>query len=196
LPLPAQTFYENKVEERKHFMNIALFVAMLLALAMVAPGKPTHAQSCNPAVVSYLARDPNGQVLSVEEMKAMAASLPKSIGEAQPYASEVSFKADGKSYYWPEDADWPQGRKLAALEFANAAACAMRLSEVTLEYQQQRMRLIFNLDITRTQPDRRLVIDALPFQPGVFKLDMRGWTHSENEVIPATRWKQIAGQKQ
>jgi hypothetical protein len=145
-------------------MNMALFVAMLPALAMVAPGKPTRAQSCNPAVVSYLVRDERGQVISAAELKAVYEQLPQSIGDAHLDAGEVSFKADGKSYYWPEDANWAQGRKLPALQFANAAACAMRLTEVTLTRNNRQMRLIFNLEVTRAQPDRRLVVDALPFQ--------------------------------
>jgi hypothetical protein len=172
-------------------MRIAMFVALLLALAPGSPDNSTFAQFCNPAVVNYIVRDENGQVLSEPELKTVHEQLPESIGSARTYVGEVSFKDDGKTYYWPESADWGQGRKVTSLGFANAETCAMPLTEVTLTYHNRKMRLIFNLDITRTQPDRRLVIDSLPFQTGAFKLDLSGWSHSRNEVIPAERWKKV-----
>jgi hypothetical protein len=55
------------------------------------------------------------------------------------------------------------------------------------------MRLIFNIDIARTQPDRRPVIDSPPFQEGIFELDLSGWPRSENKMIPAERWKKVKG---
>ena len=167
--------------------------AVWLVLALLAlTHNLTRAQSCNPAVVSYIVRDENAQVLSAAEFKTIYEQLPKTIGEAHSYLSEVSFKDDGKTYYWPESAHWGQGRKVTSLEFANAETCAMALTEVTLIYHDKQMRLIFNLDITRTQPDRRLVIDALPFQTGTFELDLRGWSRRGDEMIPAERWKKVS----
>ena len=52
------------------------------------------------------------------------------------------------------------------------------------------MRLIFKLDISRTQPDRRIVIDSLPFQEGSFVLDLSGWSGSD-KLIPATKWMKL-----
>jgi hypothetical protein len=169
-----------------------MFVVMLVALATGAPDNSTRAQSCNPAVVSYIVRDESGQVLSAAELKTVYEQLPQVIGTARTYVGEVSFKDDGKSYYWPESADWKRGRKVTSLGFANAENCAMLLTEVTLTYHNRKMRLIFNLDVTRTQPDRRQVIDSLPFQTGTFKLDLSGWARSENEVTPAERWKRVS----
>ncbi len=170
-------------------MKMTLFVVTLLSLAICARPNPARAQSCNPAVVNYLVRDEAGNVLSEAELKAVYEQLPKSIGDAHTSAGEVSFADDGESFYWPESVDWEKGKKAPSLHFANAAACAMRLTEVTLTYHSKRMRLIFNIDIDRKQPDRRLVIDSLPFQSGAFKLDLSGWSHRRDELIPAERWK-------
>jgi hypothetical protein len=169
-------------------MKVTWLVLVLLALT----SNLTRAQSCNPAVVSYIVRDENAQVLSAAELNTLYEQLPEASGAAHSYVSEVSFKDDGKTYYWPESADWEQGRKVTSLGFANAEACAMTLTEVTLTYHDKQMRLIFNLDITRTQPDRRLVIDALPFQAGTFELDLRGWSRRRDEMIPAERWKKVS----
>jgi hypothetical protein len=174
-------------------MNIILGVLTFLLLATCAPGDPSRAQSCNPAVVNYIVRDEGGKVLSAAELKSIYEQLPKSIGDARLDVGEVSFAADGKSFYWPESVDWEKGKKAPSLQFANAETCTMRLTEATLTHHNKRMRLIFNIDIARKQPDRRPVIDSLPFQEGVFELDLSGWSHSEDKVIPAERWKKVKG---
>jgi len=163
----------------------------LLALATCALGNPTHAQSCNPAVVNYIIRDESGKVLSEAELKSVYEQLPESIGDAHTYPGEVSFADDGKSFYRPESLDWKRGKKVPSLEFANAGTCTMHLTEATLTYRHKRMRLIFNIDITRTQHDRRPVIDSLPFQEGTFELDLSGWSHDGDKLIPAERWKKV-----
>jgi hypothetical protein len=168
-----------------------LFFVTLLALATSAPGNPTHAQSCNPAVVNYIVRDENGKVLSEAELKSVYEQLPKSIGDAHTYLGEVSFADDGQSFYWPESLDWKRGKKVPSLGFANAETCTMHLTEAALTYDNKRMRLIFNISITRTQPDRRPVIDSLPFQEGTFELDLSGWSHDGEKMIPAERWKKV-----
>jgi len=150
---------------------------------------PAYAQSCNPAVVNYIVRDEKGKVLTGTEMKTISEQLPKTIGDATLNAGQVSFADDGETFYWPESADWPRGNKQPALEFANAATCTMHLTEVTLTYQGKRMRLIFDLDIGRSQPDRRPVIDSLPFQEGDFRLELNGWPGGRDKLIPSTRWK-------
>ena len=152
---------------------------------------PAYAQSCNPAVVDYILRDEKGKVLTETELKTVYEQLPKAIGDASLNVGQVSFAADGKTFYWPEFVDWPRGIKQPALEFANAATCTMHLTEVTLTYHGKRMRLIFDLDIGRAQPDRRPVIDSLPFQEGSFALDLNGWSRDLNKQIPANRWHKI-----
>ena len=166
------------------------FVA-LLVLAACAPNSLTQAQSCNPAVVSYLVRDEKGKLLNGASLKTVYEQLPRSIGDAKTFTGEVSFAKDGKRFYWPESVDWPKGEKVPSLEFINNTTCTMRLTEVTLTYHNKTMRLIFNLEIARTQDDRRPVIDSLPFQQGTFALDLKGWSPDRDRVIPAARWKRV-----
>jgi hypothetical protein len=67
----------------------------------------------------------------------------------------------------------------------------MKLGEVTLTFNGKSMQLIFNIAIDRTQRDRRIVVDGLPFQVGTFELDLSGWTREPESMIPATRWKKL-----
>jgi len=162
---------------------VALFGLLFLPLMSV------RAQSCNPAVVDYIVRDEKGNVLSREELKTIHQQLPETIGNAVTAVSEVSFTNDGVTYYWPESVDWDKGKKVGSLEFANAATCTLNLPRVDLEYHGMKMTVIFEISIERHQDDRRLVIDSLPFQNGTFTLDLSGWSHSRDKLIPATRWK-------
>jgi len=141
--------------------------------------------------VYYIVRDEKGKVVSSADLSVIYKTLPEKIGDASTSAEEVSFKADKQTYYWPENADWDKGTKVPALLFANAATCTMRLGEVTLSYRGLTMRLRFDVDINRTQDDRRQVIDSLRFQDGTFRLDLTGWTRDRDKLIPATRWKKI-----
>jgi len=147
------------------------------------------AQSCNPAVVNYLVRDEKGRLLSETEVKSVFELLPKTISDADVSAGQVSFAEDKKTLFRPESIDWAKGKKQPSLEFANAVTCTMHLTEVTLTYHDKKMRLIFNRDIARAQPDRRLVIDSLPFQEGTFALDLNGWSGDLAKLIPSDRWK-------
>lgn len=169
----------------------ARFVVGLLVLVICAPSSSAHAQYCNPATVSLIVRDERGKALTEAELKSVAAQLPKSIGDAQIYVGETSFAADGKTFNWPESVAWAQGQKVSSLQFSNSSTCTMQLGEVTLTHHDKKMRLIFNLKIARQQPDRRWVIDSLPFQEGTFVLDLRGWSHSTDEMIPAGRWMAV-----
>ena len=152
---------------------------------------PAYAQSCNPAVVNYILRDEKGKVLTETEIKTVYEQLPKAIGDAHLDSGQVSFAEDERTFYWPESVDWQKGRKQPALEFANAATCTMHLTEVTLTYHGKRMRLIFDINIDRSQPDRRLVVDSLPFQEGTFRLDLNGWLGRQDKKIPGQRWKKV-----
>lgn len=162
-----------------------------LTLSLLLLARLSYAQSCNPASVNYIVRDDKGKVVSRADLTAIYAQIPRQIGDATVMESEVSFRADKRTYYWPEDADYSKGLKLPALLFANAATCTMHLSEVGLTYHGRTMRLIFDLDINRTQDDRHQVIDSLPFQNGTFRLDLKGWSRSRATLIPARHWKVV-----
>jgi hypothetical protein len=148
-----------------------------------------NAQSCNPASVYYLVRDEKGQLLTREQLKVLVEQLPKRIGDASVGDNEVSFKPDKVTYYWPEDADSDKGSKVPALLLSNAGECTMKLGEVTLTLNGKKMRLVFNINIDRTQNDRRQVVDSLRFQEGTFNLDLTKWDRSPEKLIPATHWK-------
>lgn len=164
---------------------LAISAAALLLLASIS----ANAQSCNPAAADYIVRDEQGSVIAGEELKALHAQLPKTIGNADTFVGEVSFAGDQVTFYWPESVDFDKGKKVAALEFANAKTCTLDFPSVELTYHGKKMRLIFNLTIERSQRDRRPVIDSLPFQEGTFVLDLTSWTRSEDKLIPATQWK-------
>lgn len=162
---------------------------LLLSIFLVV--KVSHAQSCNPAAVDYLVRDEKGKLLTREQLKTVFEQLPKQIGDATVTQGEVSFKADKQTYYWPEDADWEKGTKVDALLFSNAGTCTMKLGEVPLVFQGKTMRLRFNINIDRTQDDRRQVVDSLPFQEGTFDLDLTKWNRATDKLIPASYWKKV-----
>ena len=159
-------------------------------------GTPAQAQSCNPAVVHYIMRDEKGVVVKGEELKSVHQQLPETIGDAQTSVGEVSFGSDGVTFYWPESVEYPKGNKVPVLEFANARTCTLNLSQVDLSYRGKQMHLLFNIDIARVQDDRRPVIDSLPFREGTYRLDLTGWPHSSEKLIPATRWKEVRDKEQ
>ena len=163
-------------------------LGVLLGLLLL-PLVSVSAQSCNPAVVDYIVRDEKGNVLNKEELKTIHQQLPKTIGNADTAVDEVSFTSDAVTYYWPESVDWSKGKKVPALEFANAATCTLNLPRVELNYHGKKMTLIFNIGIERHQDDRRKVIDSLPFQNGTYVLDLSGWSPSRDKMITANRWK-------
>ncbi len=166
-----------------------MFIVPLLLLLLLP--NSGSLQSCNPASVSYMIRDEQGRVLSESEINSFEEQLPKQIGDATVYATKVSLADDGRSYYWPESVDFEKGKKQAALGFANAGTCTMHFTEVTLKYHEKKMRLVFNIDISRTQPDRRMVVDSLPFQEGTFVLDMSARGKDTELIVPAQWWKKL-----
>jgi len=168
-------------------MKVGISIIILL---ICGSASLSQAQSCNPAVVSYLVHDESGKLLSESELKAVQEQLPKSIGDADTFLGEISLAEDGKSFYRPESVNFDKGKKMAALEFINAKTCTMHLSEVTLVYQKKRMRLIFNIDIARNQSNRRPAIDSLVFQEGTFELDKTGLPEGD-ELVPSTSWKKV-----
>jgi len=170
-------------------MNKKIEVLGILLGLLFLPLTLVSAQSCNPAVVDYIVRDGQGTIISGEALKTIHQQLPETIGNATTAVSDVSFTSDGITYYWPESVDWEKGKKVPTLEFANAATCTLNLPRVELVYQGMKMTLIFEINIERKQDDRRMVIDSLPFQNGTFILDLSGWSHSRDKMIPATRWK-------
>ena len=164
----------------------------LLLLLLLIPSGVSYAQSCNPASVYYIVRDEKGVVLSKEDLQTMVDQLPKKIGDATVWATEVSFAPDKQAFYWPESVEFDKGNKVPALGLSNAATCTLHLTEVELKYKGRTMRLIFNIDIARYQKDRRQAIDSLKFQNGVFRLDLTKWPHHEEKLIPASYWKRVS----
>ena len=161
------------------------------AASTSATHNPAYAQYCNPAVVNYILRDENGKVLTETEIKTVYEQLPKAIGDARLYPGQVSFAEDERTFYLPESVDWQKGRKQPSLEFVNSETCSMQLTEVTLIYHGKKMRLVFDINIARSQADRRLVVDSLPFQEGTFGLDQTSWSRRRDQIVPSERWKRI-----
>jgi hypothetical protein len=175
-----------------HCASIAARLFVLLVVVVIfAPASLTHAQYCNPATVSYIVRDENGKVLCEAALNSVSEQLPELIGDARVYVGETSFADSGKTFYWSETVDWAKGDKIPALQFINVETCTMHLAEATLTYHDKKMRLLFNLEIARAQPDRRPVIDSLPFQEGTFALDLNGWSHDPDKVISPESWKRV-----
>ena len=98
---------------------------------------------------------------------------------------------DKKTYFWQDSSKFDAGHKVPAILFANSATCTIHLTDAMLQYRGQKMHLIFEIKIGRDQPDRRLVIDSLPFAKGTFKLDLSQWDHATDKLIPATYWKKV-----
>jgi hypothetical protein len=167
-----------------------IFLAFFMA-GSLSSSNTTLAQSCNPAVVSYIVRDEAGTALSSDDLKAIADQLPKQIGDATTTVDETSFAPDKITFYWPESVEWQSGNKVPSLQFANAGICAMRFGEITLVHNNRKMRLIFDIEILRFQEDRRPVVDSLPFQDGTFRLDLRKWSHDKEKIIPASNWRRV-----
>lgn len=142
---------------------IRLLFGFLFSLLIVsAVLNPAQAQSCNPAVVSYLVRDEKGELMSAENLKTLAAGfLEEKVGNSLVYVDEVSFAEDGVTFYWPESVEWQKGKKSPSLTFANAETCTMNLTQIVLVHNKKKMRLVFNVDIARAQKDRRPVIDSI-----------------------------------
>src|SRR5689334_8196362 len=162
---------------------LSLFVALFFVAASA------NAQSCNPAAVSYIVRDEHGSVVGGEELKTLQQQIPKVIGNADTAVGEVSLAGDGVTFYRPESVNWEKGNKLPTLEFANAKTCTLNLPAVDLMYHGKKMHLVFNINIDRYQPDRRPVIDSLPFAEGTFVLDLTSSPRGEDKLMPATLWK-------
>jgi hypothetical protein len=172
-------------------MKNKIGVLVVLLGLLFLPLTSVRAQSCNPAVVDYIVRDENGEIISVEELRTIHQQLPRTIGNADTAVAEVSFTSDGVTYYWPESVEWKKGRKIPVLEFANAGTCTLNLPRVDLEYHGKRMTLIFEISIERYQDDRRPVIDSLPFRNGTYHLDLSGWSRGRDQMIPPTRWQKL-----
>jgi hypothetical protein len=171
-------------------MRKASLLSIVFGLFLVGG---VQAQYCNPAVVSLIVYDEKGVELTESELNTLAAILPKQIGDADVRASETRLAPDNKSFYWWDSKEWASGRKVPALSFSNYGPCEMKLGEATLERNGQKMRLIFNITITRETGDRRPVIRAPKFQTGTFQLDLSDWSHDRHAIIPAERWKIVKG---
>ncbi len=169
---------------------LAVFAALFFFTAT-----PVSAQFCNPAAVSYIVRDEQGNVIGGDELNTIQQQLPKTIGNADISVDEVSFASDGVTFYRHESVDWDKGKKIPALDFVNAGTCTLNLPDVELTYHGKKMRLIFNISIDRHQRDRRPVIDSLPFGEGTFVLDLTSWPRNEDKLVPATFWRRATAKE-
>ena len=82
-----------------------MFAVIFLALVITIAPEVTNAQSCNPAVVSYLVRDEKGVLLNETQLRSVYQQLPKTIGDERVFIDQVSFKNDRETFYRPESAD-------------------------------------------------------------------------------------------
>lgn len=182
--------FAAKISPKKEVgpMRTLTLLAVVLLLGFAGSVK---AQYCNPAAVSLIVRDEKGAILSEDDVKALAATLPKKIGDADVQESEARLAPDNKSFYWWDSTDWAKGEKVPVISFANYGTCEMKLGEATLEFHGLKMRLVFDLEITRATADRRPVIEAPKFQNGTFRLDLTGWPHDPHTIIPGDRWKRV-----
>ena len=162
---------------------------LLIPLLLLLAATTANAQYCNPASVSLLLHNKDGTALTEAELKSIAGSLPKEIGDAKVWVGEASLAPDNKSFYWEESTEYANGKKVPALMFSNSSTCTMKLTEVTIDFGGRKMRLVFNIDIARSTEDRRPVIYAPNFQNSTFQLNLTGWSHDPNTIIPADRWK-------
>lgn len=165
-----------------------MYLRLLLPFILLVPTAVAHAQSCNPASLYYIVRNEKGAVLTKAELETVYDQLPKQIDDASVSISEVSFAPDRKTYYWPESVEWETGTKVPALLFSNAATCTMNLRTVELKYRGKVMHLVFNVEITRSQDDRRQVVDSRKFQNGFFVLDLTRRKRHRDLMIPASHW--------
>jgi hypothetical protein len=186
----APLLFAAKISPKKEVGPMRTVTLFAIALLLGFAGS-VKAQYCNPAAVSLIVIDEKGAMLTEEDVKALAATLPKQIGDADVEASEARLAPDNKSFYWWDSTDWAKGRKIPVISFANYGTCEMRLGEATLEHHGRKMRLIFDLEITRATKNRRPVIEAPKFQNGTFRLDLTGWPHDPHTIIPRDRWKRV-----
>jgi hypothetical protein len=75
--------------------------------------------------VSYVVRDEQGSVMGEEALKTIQQQLPKVTGNANTSVDEISFAGDGVTFYRRESVDWDKGKKVPALDFANAKTCTL-----------------------------------------------------------------------
>ena len=161
-----------------------LFAVMgILACCAFVP--EADAQSCRPAVLSYIVRDAKGKNLSEAELQAVHKQMR---GQPADGVDAIALAADGSLVGYSAK---ETKTEFAAITYADAAECKLKIGEFTLGYAGKTMRLIVNLDIDR----RTYVIDSLPFRNGTFKLDQKGLSSEAyyDQIVPAKRWKKISG---
>jgi hypothetical protein len=157
-------------------------VSLLMIFAGFSLLNEAAAQSCRPAVLDYLVRDAKGKNLTEAELQ----KVYKTMTPAADGVTMVGFAADGTlvGYSAKETRS-----KLAAINYANAAECRIKVTEFTIKHAGKTMHLVFDLDIDR----RAYVIDSLPFQNGTFRLDQTGLSDDRyyDHIVPAKSWKKI-----
>jgi hypothetical protein len=87
--------WTNTGEDMK--VKIGISIVLLLICGSVSS---SLAQSCNPAVVSYLVRDEKGNLLNQKDLQPIYEQLPKSIGDADTFLGEIAL-ADNWQILYP-----------------------------------------------------------------------------------------------
>jgi len=139
-----------------------ILIRMFLIVPAVILGTKVSAQSHGPCEIIYLVRDEKGELLDPaqldsiispkgEEMKAGTAFIKNPDGTATSEVKCLKSRLD------------LGGRPVS-------------LSEMTLKYRGQLMRLRFNLQLV----EEKRVIDSIPFRQGVFQLDKGKWNLVED----------------
>ena len=145
-----------------HFSSRAgriLIQVMLLSSLLL--GSEARPQSNGPCQIIYLVRDDKGVLLDPAKLESIAA--PK--GEEMTAGTTFIKNADGTL---TKDVKCLKSR-------LDIGGKPVALSEMTLKYGGQSMRLVFNLRLV----EEKQVIDSLSFQEGTFKLDKGKWVKVE-----------------
>jgi hypothetical protein len=157
-------------------MRILLPIVLLFVACIDAA-----AQSCRPAELHYFVRDESGKQLSETRLKGVARRMPR----PAPTVSMLGLTDDDTLVGYSGK---PAKTTRAALSYADAETCHIKVGGWTLSYGGKTMRLIFDLDFER----RAFAIESLPFRAGTYHLDQKGLADTaNNEIIPASRWKRV-----
>jgi hypothetical protein len=187
----------HRLRFRTQLSSFPFVVALLIFVACASTGS-ICAQSCQPAVVSYIIRDESGRVLGKSELNVVyerISKLPTEVGAV--YIGTAFMAKDRKTFYSPYSEERARGEEVPLIAFGHDGPCRLKFSDATLEYHGKKMRLIFDVDIpSEKQPVHDLVIDSLPFQEGTFKLDLSGLAQQDHRVMAATRWKKVSSKSE
>jgi hypothetical protein len=137
---------------------------LLAAVPFLVVGVPAITQTYRPGSIQYLVRDEGGAFLDPAKLDAVIAKKGK---EMKPGTTFVKN---------PDGSITDKVKCLSSR--VDLAAKPVTLSELTLKYRGQTMRLVFNVTI---QEERRQ-IDSIPFRAGTFRLEKSKWVEQKPEA--------------